>query len=146
MQQAARIAPADHTDQQQPSIRLFPRPADHKGSIPPLFRRVEGLPSHGYAHDAGSNEQILDDDKYALLFSVEEVNRLVLEGMPFRDAYKQVGLNIEAGKFVPVKKVHHTHEGSIGNLCNDQISALMQNIMDGFAFNRVNEAEQQLLS
>ena len=136
MQQAARIAPADHTDQQQPSIRLFPRPADHKGSIPPLFRRVEGLPPHGYAHD----------DKYALLFSVEEVNRLVLEGMPFRDAYKQVGLNIEAGKFVPVKKVHHTHEGSIGNLCNDQISALMQNIMDGFAFNRVNEAEQQLLS
>ena len=92
------------------------------------------------------NEQILDDDKYALLFSVEEVNRLVLEGMPFRDAYKQIGLNIEAGKFVPVKKVHHTHEGSIGNLCNDQISALMQNIMDGFAFNRVNEAEQQLLS
>lgn len=92
------------------------------------------------------NEHILDDDKYALLFSVEEVNRLVLEGVPFRDAYKQVGLNIEAGKFVPVKKVNHTHEGSIGNLCNDQISALMQNIVDGFAFNRVNEAEQQLLS
>ena len=92
------------------------------------------------------NEQILDDDKYALLFSVEEVNRLVLEGVPFRDAYKQVGLNIEAGKFIPVKKVHHTHEGSIGNLCNDQVSALMQNTMDGFAFNRVNEAEQQLLS
>ena len=92
------------------------------------------------------NEHILDDDKYALLFSVEEVNRLVLEGVPFRDAYKQVGLNIEAGKFVPVKEVHHTHEGSIGNLCNDQISALMQNIVDGFAFNKVNEAEQQLLS
>ena len=92
------------------------------------------------------NEHILDDDKYALLFSVEEVNRLVLEGVPFRDAYKQVGLNIEAGKFIPIKKVHHTHEGSIGNLCNDQVSALMQNIMDGFAFNRVNEAEQQLLS
>lgn len=92
------------------------------------------------------NEQILEDDKYALLFSVEEVNRLVLEGVPFRDAYKQVGLNIEAGKFVPVKEVNHTHEGSIGNLCNDQISALMQNIVDGFAFNRVNEAEQQLLS
>ncbi|WP_301706363.1 argininosuccinate lyase [uncultured Parabacteroides sp.] len=92
------------------------------------------------------NEHILDDDKYALLFSVEEVNRLVLEGVPFRDAYKQVGLNIEAGKFVPVKEVNHTHEGSIGNLCNDQISALMQNIVDGFAFNRVNEAEQQLLS
>lgn len=92
------------------------------------------------------NEHILDDDKYALLFSVEEVNRLVLEGVPFRDAYKQVGLNIEAGKFTPVKEVHHTHEGSIGNLCNDQISVLMQNIVDGFAFNRVNEAERQLLS
>ena len=92
------------------------------------------------------NEQILDDDKYPLLFSVEELNRLVLEGMPFRDAYKQLGLTLEAGIFVPVKKVHHTHEGSIGNLCNYQISALMKNIMDGFAFNRVNEAEQQLLS
>lgn len=92
------------------------------------------------------NEHILDDDKYAFLFSVEEVNRLVLEGVPFRDAYKQVGLDIEAGKFIPVKEVRHTHEGSIGNLCNDRISALMQNIIDGFAFNRVNEAEQQLLS
>ena len=86
------------------------------------------------------NEHILDDDKYALLFSVEEVNRLVLEGVPFRDAYKQVGLNIEAGKFTPVKEVHHTHEGSIGNLCNDQISVLMQNIVDGFAFNRVKRS------
>lgn len=92
------------------------------------------------------NEHILEDDKYALLFSVEEVNRLVLEGVPFRDAYKQVGLNIEAGKFTPVKEVHHTHEGSIGNLCNDKISALMQNIIDGFSFNNVNEAEKQLLS
>ncbi len=92
------------------------------------------------------NEHILDDDKYALLFSVEEVNRLVLEGIPFRDAYKQVGLNIEAGLFEPIKKVNHTHEGSIGNLCNNQISALMQNIVEGFAFEKVNEAEQKLLS
>lgn len=92
------------------------------------------------------NEEILNDDKYALLFSVEEVNRLVLEGTPFRDAYKQVGLNIEAGNFVPVKEVHHTHEGSVGNLCNDSISALMQNIVDGFSFSRINEAEKELLS
>lgn len=92
------------------------------------------------------NEHILEDDKYALLFSVDEVNRLVLEGVPFRDAYKQVGLSIEAGEFVPVKKVNHSHEGSIGNLCNEQISVLMQNIVDGFAFNKVNEAEQKLLS
>lgn len=92
------------------------------------------------------NEQILNEDKYALLFSVEEVNRLVLEGVPFRDAYKQIGLNIEAGNFVPVKEVHHTHEGSIGNLCNDSISALMQNIMDSFSFNKINEAEKRLLA
>lgn len=92
------------------------------------------------------NEHILDDDKYALLFSVEEVNRLVLEGVPFRDAYKLVGLSIEAGKFIPTKEVNHTHEGSIGNLCNDNISALIQNILDGFTFNRVNEAEKRLLS
>lgn len=92
------------------------------------------------------NEHILDDDKYALLFSVEEVNRLVLEGVPFRDAYKQVGLNIEAGKFTPNKTVSHTHEGSIGNLCNDSISALMQNIIDGFSFSKVNEAEKELLA
>lgn len=91
------------------------------------------------------NEHILDDDKYALLFSVEEVNRLVLEGVPFRDAYKQVGLNIEAGRFTPDKAVGHTHEGSIGNLCNDRISALMQNIIDSFSFNKVNEAERELL-
>lgn len=91
------------------------------------------------------NDHILEDDKYALLFSVEEVNRLVLEGVPFRDAYKQVGLEIEAGNFTPNKAVNHTHEGSIGNLCNDSISALMQNIIDGFSFSKVNEAEKKLL-
>ena len=92
------------------------------------------------------NDHILEDDKYALLFSVEEVTRLVLEGVPFRDAYKQVGLNIEVGKFTPNKAVSHTHEGSIGNLCNDSISALMQNIIDGFSFSKVNEAEKELLA
>ena len=91
------------------------------------------------------NDHILEDDKYALLFSVEEVNRLVLEGVPFRDAYKRVGLEIEAGNFTPNKAVNHTHEGSIGNLCNDSISALMQNIIDGFSFSKVNEAEKKLL-
>lgn len=91
------------------------------------------------------NKHILDDDKYALLFSVEEVNRLVLEGVPFRDAYKQVGLSIEAGNFTPNKAVQHTHEGSIGNLCNDYIVALKQQIEDGFSFESVNEAEKQLL-
>ena len=91
------------------------------------------------------NEHILDDDKYSLLFSVEEVNRRVLAGVPFRDAYKQVGLEIEAGKFVADKHVHHTHEGSIGNLCNSEIAALMQKAVDGFHFEKMNAAVKALL-
>ena len=91
------------------------------------------------------NEHILDDDKYALLFSVEEVNLRVVEGVPFRDAYKQVGLEIEAGKFVARKEVHHTHEGSIGNLCNDRIADMMREVMASFSFERMNEAEKQLI-
>ena len=91
------------------------------------------------------NEHILDDDKYLFIFSVEEVNRLAREGMPFRDAYKKVGLDIEAGKFTHNKQVHHTHEGSIGNLCNDAISALMQQVVDGFNFCGMEEAEKALL-
>ena len=92
------------------------------------------------------NKAILDDDKYAFLFSVEEVNRLVLSGTPFRDAYKKVGLDIEAGTFVPEKTIHHTHEGSVGNLCNDKIYILMQNIIDSFSFEKVNEAESKLIN
>ncbi len=92
------------------------------------------------------NENILDDDKYNLLFSVEKVNELVLQGVPFRDAYKQVGLDIEAGNFIPDKKVHHTHEGSIGNLCNDRIEVLKQQIVSDFQFESVNAAIDKLLS
>ena len=88
---------------------------------------------------------ILDDKRYDYLFSVEEVNRLVLEGVPFRDAYKKVGLDIEAGQFVPDKNVQHTHEGSIGNLCNAEISALMQQTVEGFNFCGMEEAEKVLL-
>ncbi len=91
------------------------------------------------------NEHILDDDKYLLIFSVEEVNRLAREGMPFRDAYKKVGLDIEAGKFSHDKIVHHTHEGSIGNLCNAEIAQLMQQLIEGFNFKRVETAENKLL-
>ena len=91
------------------------------------------------------NEHILDDERYAPIFSVEEVNRLVLSGVPFRDAYKQVGLEIEAGKFVANKQIYHTHEGSIGNLCTAEIAALMQQVVDGFRFEQVNTAEQTLL-
>ena len=91
------------------------------------------------------NEDILSDSRYDLIFSVEEVNRLVTEGMPFRDAYKKVGLDIEAGKFTPCKEVHHTHEGSIGNLCTEQIAALMDNVWNGFNFEKMESAEKALL-
>lgn len=91
------------------------------------------------------NEHILDDKRYDLMFSVEEVNRLAAAGMPFRDAYKKVGLDIEAGRFTPDKNIHHTHEGSIGNLCNDRISALMDTILEGFTFKKAEQAEKNLL-
>ena len=90
------------------------------------------------------NDHILDDPRYDPMFSVEEVNRLASEGMPFRDAYKKVGLDIEAGQFTPNKDIHHTHEGSIGNLCNDRIAALMTSVIDGFGFGRADEAEHRL--
>ena len=86
------------------------------------------------------NEHILDDTRYDLMFSVEEVNRLATEGMPFRDAYKKVGLDIEAGRFTPVKEVHHTHEGSIGNLCTAEIRALMECVLEGFNFQKAHDA------
>ena len=76
---------------------------------------------------------------------MEEVNRLASEGMPFRDAYKKVGLDIEAGNFTHNKQVHHIHEGSIGNLCNDRITALMDQVVEGFNFATMEEAEKSLL-
>jgi argininosuccinate lyase len=91
------------------------------------------------------NEHILDNPIYDNMFSVEEVNRLAREGMPFRDAYKKVGLDIEAGKFTPDKNIRHTHEGSIGNLCNDKIEALMQQVVDGFNFERMESAVSKLI-
>ena len=91
------------------------------------------------------NESIISDPRYDAMFSVEEVNRLASNGMPFRDAYKKVGLDIEAGRFSPDKNISHTHEGSIGNLCNAQIAELMDGICQRFGFDRVEEAERSLL-
>ncbi|MBR3521663.1 MAG: argininosuccinate lyase [Prevotella sp.] len=88
---------------------------------------------------------ILDNPMYDAIFSVEEVNRLAAAGMPFRDAYKKVGLDIEAGNFTPNKEIHHTHEGSIGNLCNDRITALMEQILSDFHFERAQQAEEKLI-
>lgn len=91
------------------------------------------------------NEHILDDTRYDLMFSVEEVNRLATNGMPFRDAYKKVGLDIEAGKFTPTKEVNHTHEGSIGNLCNDKVCELMDSVVKSFNFEKVDKAVENLV-
>lgn len=91
------------------------------------------------------NEHILDNSIYDPMFSVEEVNRLAASGVPFRDAYKQVGLEIERGEFRACREIHHTHAGSIGNLCNDRVAELMLSTLAQFTFSRVDEAEAALL-
>jgi argininosuccinate lyase len=91
-------------------------------------------------------EGILEEEKYMYLFSVDAVNALVLQGMPFRDAYKAIGAQIEEGTFAPTAEVAHTHEGSIGNLCNDKIAELMQQAQAQFNFERVRNAYDALLA
>jgi argininosuccinate lyase len=88
---------------------------------------------------------ILADEKYKYLFSVEVVNKLVSEGMPFRDAYKKVGLDIENNSYEYSTDISHTHEGSIGNLCTAAIKQQMEQVLAGFNFNKVHHALQQLL-
>lgn len=90
-------------------------------------------------------EDILSEKMYDYIFSVEAVNNMVLDGTPFREAYKKVGLDIENGSFSPERTVTHTHEGSIGNLCNDSVGALMDEVISGFGFSKAEEAEKALL-
>lgn len=90
-------------------------------------------------------DDILLDDKYKFLFSVEEVNKLVLQGMPFRDAYKKVGLDIEQGNYSPAREVKHTHEGSIGNLCLSEVSAQMDAVLASFRFEEADKALSALV-
>ncbi|WP_254526478.1 MULTISPECIES: argininosuccinate lyase [unclassified Sphingobacterium] len=91
-------------------------------------------------------DNILDDPKYDYLFSVEVVNNEVLNGVPFREAYRKIGLDIEEGKFQPAKEVNHTHEGSIGNLCNDQIQRMFKEVKADFGFEKVDAALESLLA
>jgi argininosuccinate lyase len=90
-------------------------------------------------------ENILDDPQYKYAFSVEEVNKLVNSGMPFRDAYKKVGMDIEAGKFSYNTNINHTHEGSIGNLCTAEIKKQMDRVMQSFPFEKVKKAIDSLV-
>ena len=90
-------------------------------------------------------KDILNDEKYKYLFTVEEMNKLVLQGMPLRDAYKKIGMDVENNEFVTNMKVNHSHEGSIGNLQNEAIKRMMENIVSRFNFKSVNDALQKLL-
>jgi argininosuccinate lyase len=86
------------------------------------------------------------DEKYRYAFSVEEVNKLVLTGIPFRDAYQQIGFDIEAGNFHGgTSDIQHTHEGSIGNLCNGEIRSMMEKAVEDFHFNKISQAYKMLL-
>ena len=91
------------------------------------------------------NRNILDDDRYRYLFSVEMLNKLALGGMPFRDAYQQIGKEISENRFKPEKRIEHTHEGSIGNLCNKEIQTKIDAVLAGFTFDKVNRALNELL-
>ncbi|MDE7154073.1 MAG: argininosuccinate lyase [Muribaculaceae bacterium] len=92
------------------------------------------------------NPHAADDPRYDMMYSVETVNRMVQEGVPFRDAYKAVGRTIERGEFTPEKQLHHTHEGSLGNLCNDKILELKNRIVSSFDFNKYHSAIEALLA
>ncbi|MDR1666602.1 MAG: argininosuccinate lyase [Bacteroidales bacterium] len=115
----------------------------------PIFRDLKDCLSMT-AFMAGkieTNRHILDDERYRYLFSVETLNRLVLEGVPFRDAYKQVGMEINSGQYTPpsVRDLKYTHEGSIGNLCTDAIRAKMQSTLKGFAFEKLKKTLDELV-
>jgi argininosuccinate lyase len=125
-----------HRDMQLLKEKLFPAIQDLKDCL----RMMHLMISH-----IQIKENILNDEKYKFLFSVEEVNKLVLQGVPFRDAYKQVGSAIEKDLFAYSKSVNHSHEGSIGNLCNDEIKTLMADVIDKFHFERMQRTLMALL-
>lgn len=125
-----------HRDMQLLKEKLFPAIQ----SLKDCLRMMQLMLSN-----VNVKENILEDDKYKFLFSVEEVNKLVLSGMPFRDAYKKIGLDIEQGKYNPTKEVKHAHEGSIGNLNTDQIKRMMNDVLSKFGFEKADKAIQALL-
>lgn len=132
----ANLPSGYHRDMQLLKEKLFPAIQSLKDCL-----RM----THLMLSNINIKENILDDDKYKFLFSVEEVNKLVLSGMPFRDAYRKIGLDIEQGKYNPSKEVKHTHEGSIGNPSTAQIQRMMDEVLKKFGFEKTNEAIQALL-
>jgi argininosuccinate lyase len=132
----ANLPSGYHRDMQLLKEKLFPAIQSLKDCLRMM---------HLMLSNVNVKENILSDDKYKFLFSVEEVNKLVLSGMPFRDAYKKIGLDIEQGKYNPSKEVKHMHEGSIGNLNTDQIQRMMNDVLNKFGFDKTNKAIQALL-
>ncbi len=126
-----------HRDLQLLKETLFPAFADLKDCLQMATFMLKNI---------SVKEAILEDERYKYLFSVEETNKLVLNGIPFREAYKQIGASIEDASFNPVKTVNHTHEGSIGNLCNEEITECMDELLAQFPFKKVNEAIENLLN
>jgi len=126
-----------HRDLQLLKENLFPAFAQLKHCIAMATLMIQNMEV---------KKDLLEDPKYQYLFSVEEVNKLVLGGMPFRDAYKQVGLAIEAGNFTYSTQMKHTHEGSIGNLCSTQIAASMQKVVAAMEIVKVEQQIKELLT
>lgn len=114
----------------------------------PAFQELsECIAIAGFAIDNMKvNTDIMADDRYKYAYSVEDLNKLVMQGVPFRDAYKQVGGEINAGKYEPTREVHHTHAGSIGNLCLDEIADKMVAVVEGFEFEQIEAAYLNLLN
>ncbi len=125
-----------HRDLQLLKEVLFPAIADLRSCLHMARYMLQNL---------SVKTDILNDSKYDYLFSVEVVNRMVLDGVPFREAYRKVGLDIENGTFHAEHQVHHTHEGSIGNLCTAEIRALMESLLEQFHFEQVLNAEEALV-
>ena len=132
----ANLPSGYHRDLQLLKELLFPAFSDLKSCLQMATFMLENI---------AVNTEILNDPRYAYLFSVEEVNRMVLSGVPFRDAYKQIGLAIEKGEFKPDPQVKHTHEGSIGNLGNGEISKAMDKLLRNFDFEKVEKAIHKLI-
>lgn len=126
-----------HRDMQLLKELLFPAIQTLKDCINMIHLMMSNI---------GVNADILKEEKYKFLFSVEEVNKLVLNGMPFRDAYKKVGLDIDKGAYHPATEVNHTHEGSIGNLMNSSIQASMDRVINDFNFKSYQAAVAKLLA
>jgi argininosuccinate lyase len=113
----------------------------------PAFQELHDCISiAGFAIDNMTvNTNVMADERYKYAYSVEDVNKLVMLGVPFRDAYKQVGSEINSGTYEPSREVNHTHAGSIGNLCLDEIAEKMVVVVEGYDFERIEKAYSELL-